>query len=80
MLNYLPVGSEEATRYYAECCIESGVSLINCIPVFIASDEKWAARFSEKRIPLIGDDVKSRSAQPLFTGLSKAFSWIGCPD
>jgi len=60
VLNYLPVGSEEATRYYADCCIESGASLINCIPVFIASDEKWIARFKEKGIPLVGDDVKSQ--------------------
>lgn len=74
LLNYLPVGSEEATRYYAECCIESGVSLINCIPVFIASDEKWAARFSEKRIPLIGDDVKSQiGATIIHRTLAKLF-------
>ncbi len=57
-----------------ECCIESGVSLINCIPVFIASDEKWAARFSEKRIPLIGDDVKSQiGATIIHRTLTKLF-------
>jgi len=48
LINYLPVGSEEATRFYAECCLKTGVSLINCIPVFIASDPKWAKRFEEK--------------------------------
>jgi len=59
-LNYLPVGSAEATIYYAECCLEAGVSLINCIPVFIASDPVWAKRFADKGIPLVGDDVKSQ--------------------
>ncbi|MCX7816539.1 MAG: inositol-3-phosphate synthase [Syntrophales bacterium] len=60
LINYLPVGSEEATRFYANCCLEAGVSFINCIPVFIASDDLWAKRFKEKNIPLIGDDVKSQ--------------------
>jgi myo-inositol-1-phosphate synthase len=74
LLNYLPVGAEEATRFYAECCLESGVSLINCIPVFIASDEKWAARFEEKGIPVIGDDVKSQiGATIIHRALAKLF-------
>jgi myo-inositol-1-phosphate synthase len=60
LINYLPVGSEKAARFYAQCCLESGVSLINCIPVFIASDSAWVARFEEKGIPLVGDDVKSQ--------------------
>lgn len=60
LLNYLPVGSEQATRFYAECCLTAGVSLINCIPVFIVSDPEWARRFKEKNIPCIGDDVKSQ--------------------
>jgi myo-inositol-1-phosphate synthase len=60
VLNYLPVGSESAARFYAECCLESGVSLINCIPVFVASDKTWASRFEEKGIPIVGDDVKSQ--------------------
>ena len=59
-LNYLPVGSNQATEFYAECCLEAGVSLINCIPVFIASDPVWAKRFADRGIPLIGDDVKSQ--------------------
>jgi myo-inositol-1-phosphate synthase len=60
MVNYLPAGSEEATRFYAECALEAGVAFINNIPVFIASDSQWAARFSEKNIPIIGDDIKSQ--------------------
>lgn len=60
LLNYLPVGSEKATAFYAEECLKSGVSLINCIPVFIASNRSWASRFEEKGIPIIGDDIKSQ--------------------
>ncbi len=59
-INYLPVGSNQATEFYAEACLESKVSLINCIPVFIASNPKWAKRFTDAGIPLIGDDVKSQ--------------------
>ncbi len=60
LLNYLPVGSQKATEAYAEACLETGVSLINCIPVFIASEPAWAERFAKKGIPLIGDDVKGQ--------------------
>jgi len=60
LLNYMPVGSEEATRFYAECALEAGVAFVNNIPVFIASTPEWAARFSEKNLPLIGDDIKSQ--------------------
>ena len=60
LLNYLPVGSENATRFYAECALAAGVALINNIPVFIASDPEWAGRFEEKNIPIIGDDIKSQ--------------------
>jgi myo-inositol-1-phosphate synthase len=60
LLNYLPVGSEQATRFYAECALEAGVAFINNIPVFIASDPHWADRFAQKKIPLIGDDIKSQ--------------------
>jgi len=60
LVNYLPVGSENAVKYYAEECLEAGVSLVNCIPVFIASDPVWIKRFEEKGIPIIGDDVKSQ--------------------
>jgi myo-inositol-1-phosphate synthase len=60
MLCYLPVGSQKAVERYARACLETGVSLLNCIPVFIVSDEKWAAEFSARRIPVVGDDVKSQ--------------------
>jgi len=59
-LNYLPVGSEKAARYYANCCLEANVALINCIPVFIASDKEFAEKFEKKNIPIVGDDIKSQ--------------------
>ncbi len=78
MLNYLPAGSEEASRFYAECALEAGVAFINNIPVFIASDPKWAARFSEKNIPIIGDDIKSQmGATILHRALAELFSKRG---
>ncbi len=60
VLNYLPVGSEQATRFYAECALEAGAAFINNMPVFIASDPSWAKRFEERRLPLMGDDIKSQ--------------------
>jgi len=60
LLNYMPVGSEEATQFYADCSLRAGVAFINNMPVFIASSPKWARRFKEKNIPLIGDDIKSQ--------------------
>ncbi|HPX82859.1 MAG TPA: inositol-3-phosphate synthase, partial [Syntrophales bacterium] len=54
LINYLPVGSEKASRYYAECALAAGVAFINCIPVFIASDTRWARRFTERNLPNIG--------------------------
>jgi len=60
LLNYLPVGSEEATRFYVDCAMEAGVALINNMPVFIASNPEWADRFKEKGIPIIGDDIKAQ--------------------
>ena len=60
LMNYLPVGSEEATRFYAECALEASVAFVNNIPVFIASDPVWAKRFEEKNIPIIGDDIKAQ--------------------
>lgn len=60
LLNYLPVGSEEATRFYAECALEAGVGYINNMPVFIVSNPEWAARFEEKSLPIIGDDIKAQ--------------------
>ncbi|MFH1625578.1 MAG: inositol-3-phosphate synthase [Pseudomonadota bacterium] len=60
LLNYLPVGSQKATEFYAGCCLGTGVSLINCIPVFIASHAYWSKRFEKRGIPIIGDDIKSQ--------------------
>ncbi|HEV7378955.1 MAG TPA: Myo-inositol-1-phosphate synthase, partial [Dyadobacter sp.] len=60
LINYLPVGSQLATEFYAEICLELGISLVNCIPVFIASDEKWEQRFIDAGIPIIGDDMRSQ--------------------
>ena len=60
LVNYLPVGSERATRFYAEAALEAGVGFINCIPVFVASDRSWAGKFRAAGIPIIGDDIKSQ--------------------
>ena len=60
LLNYLPVGSEQATQFYAECALAAGCAFINNIPVFIASDPKWARRFEIAGLPVIGDDIKSQ--------------------
>lgn len=59
-LNYLPVGSEKAVRFYAECALRAGLGFINCMPVFIASDPDWERLFQEKNLPIIGDDIKSQ--------------------
>jgi myo-inositol-1-phosphate synthase len=60
VLNYLPVGSEMATKWYVEQIIEAGVGMVNCIPVFIASSEYWGKRFKDAGLPIIGDDIKSQ--------------------
>lgn len=60
MLNYLPVGSEKAVKFYADCALEAGTAFINCMPVFIASTPEWAKKFKEKNIPIIGDDIKAQ--------------------
>jgi myo-inositol-1-phosphate synthase len=60
VVSYLPVGSEKATRWYAEHVLEAGCAFVNCIPVFVASDKDWQKRFEERGLPLIGDDIKSQ--------------------
>jgi myo-inositol-1-phosphate synthase len=60
ILNYLPVGSEKATRFYAECALEAGLAFINNMPVFIVSNPEWASRFEERNLPIIGDDIKAQ--------------------
>ena len=75
LLNYMPVGSEEAARFYAEAALETGVSFINCMPVFIASDPAFAARFAEAGIPVAGDDIKAQlGATILHRTLIKLFA------
>jgi myo-inositol-1-phosphate synthase len=60
LINYLPVGSQRATEFYAQACLDAGVSFVNCIPVFIASNPVWARRFTEAGIPCVGDDIKAQ--------------------
>jgi myo-inositol-1-phosphate synthase len=60
LLNFLPVGSQEATEFYMECALEAGVAVVNCMPVFIASRPEWEARFRARRIPIVGDDIKAQ--------------------
>jgi myo-inositol-1-phosphate synthase len=60
LVNYLPVGSEEATRFYMECALKAGVAVVNCMPVFIASDPQWEKRFRDKGLPIVGDDIKAQ--------------------
>ncbi len=60
MVNYLPVGSEQAARFYAECALAAGCAFVNCIPVFIASDPAFARRFAEAGLPIVGDDIKAQ--------------------
>ena len=60
LICYMPVGSEEAVHHYAQACLEAGVAMINCVPVFIASQSDWARKFYEAGLPIIGDDIKSQ--------------------
>jgi myo-inositol-1-phosphate synthase len=60
VVNYLPVGSEAATKWYAEQVLEAGCAMVNCMPVFIAREKYWQRRFEEKGLPIIGDDIKSQ--------------------
>lgn len=60
LVSYLPVGSELATHWYANCALEAGCGFVNCIPVFIASKSEWEQKFAARRLPIIGDDIKSQ--------------------
>jgi myo-inositol-1-phosphate synthase len=60
LVSYLPVGSEEADKFYAQCCIDAGVAFVNALPVFIASDPVWAKKFEDAGVPIVGDDIKSQ--------------------
>ena len=75
LLNYMPVGSEEAARFYAEAALATGVSFINCMPVFIVSESGFAKRFADAGIPVVGDDVKAQlGATILHRTLAKLFA------
>ncbi len=60
LISYLPVGSEQADRFYAQCAIDAKVALVNALPVFIASDPEWAKKFADAGVPIVGDDIKSQ--------------------
>ncbi|TRZ66936.1 MAG: inositol-3-phosphate synthase [Methanothrix sp.] len=79
MINYMPVGSEQATRFYAQAALDAGVGYINCMPVFIASDQKWARKFEDRGLPIVGDDVKSQiGATIVHRTLARLFNDRGC--
>ncbi|WP_369024949.1 inositol-3-phosphate synthase [Qipengyuania sp. RANM35] len=78
MLNFLPVGSQEASEFYMECALEAGVAVVNCIPVFIASDPEWESRFRERGLPIVGDDIKAQiGATIVHRTLSSLFTTRG---
>ncbi len=60
LVSYLPVGSEEAQKHYAQACLDTGVAFVNAIPVFIASNPEWAKKFTDANVPIVGDDIKSQ--------------------
>ena len=60
VVSYLPVGSEKATQFWAQICLDTDTALVNCMPAFIASDKEWAQKFTDKGIPVIGDDIKGQ--------------------
>ena len=77
---YMPVGSEEAGRHYARACLEAGVAMVNCVPVFIASDENWAGKFRDAGLPIVGDDIKSQvGATIVHRTLARLFGDRGVP-
>jgi len=79
LINYMPVGSEEATRFYAKAALDTRVGYVNCMPVFIASDPVWAKKFKDANVPIVGDDVKSQiGATIVHRTLAKLFSDRGC--
>lgn len=80
LVNFLPVGSQQATEFYMECALQAGTAVVNCIPVFIASDSAWEARFRERRLPIVGDDIKAQiGATIIHRALSSLFAMRGVP-
>jgi len=79
LINYMPVGSEEASRFYAQAALDAGLGYVNCMPVFIASDPVWAKKFKDAGVPIVGDDVKSQiGATIVHRTLAKLFTDRGC--
>ena len=79
LVNYMPVGSEEATRFYAQAALDTGVGFVNCMPVFIASNPKWARKFQEAGVPIVGDDIKSQiGATIVHRALTQLFKDRAC--
>jgi myo-inositol-1-phosphate synthase len=77
---YKPVGSEEAVWHYARACLKAGVSMVNCVPVFIASDADWAGKFRNAGLPIVGDDIKSQvGATIVHRTLTRLFGDRGVP-
>jgi myo-inositol-1-phosphate synthase len=77
---YMPVGSEKAVRHYAQACLEAGVAMVNCVPVFISSDAEWAEKFRDAGLPIIGDDIKSQiGATIVHRTLARLFGDRGVP-
>lgn len=78
MINFLPVGSQQASEFYMECALEAGVGVVNAIPVFVASDAAWEARFRQRGLPIVGDDIKAQvGATIIHRTLSSLFSARG---
>ncbi|MEQ5788203.1 inositol-3-phosphate synthase [Erythrobacter sp. NFXS35] len=78
LVNFLPVGSQQASEFYMECALEAGVGVVNAIPVFIASDAAWEARFRQRGLPIVGDDIKAQvGATIIHRTLSSLFSTRG---
>jgi myo-inositol-1-phosphate synthase len=77
---YMPVGSEQAVRHYARACLEAGVAMVNCVPVFISSDPEWAKKFRDAGLPIVGDDIKSQvGATIVHRTLTRLFGDRGVP-
>ena len=80
LVNYLPVGSEEAVHFYMECALEAGVGVVNCMPVFVASDPEWEGRFIARGLPIVGDDIKAQlGATIVHRALANLFAQRGVP-
>jgi len=79
LVNYMPVGSEQATRFYAQSALDAGVGFVNCMPVFIASNPEWAKKYLEAGVPIVGDDIKSQiGATIVHRALTQLFKDRAC--